>query len=38
MGREVLMLYRAMEDHAASAVTLDMEKLCRLMVNQPPED
>jgi len=33
-----LMLYRAMEDHAAAAVTLDMEKLRRLMVNQPPED
>jgi len=38
MGREVLMLYRALEDHAAAAVTLDMEKLRRLMVNQPPED
>jgi molybdate transport system regulatory protein len=38
MGREVLALYRAMEDHAAAAVTLAMEKLRRLMVNQPPED
>src|SRR5215470_16589524 len=37
-GREVLALYRAMEDHAAAAVTLDMEKLRRLMVNRPPED
>ena len=27
MGREVLTLYRAMEDHAAAAVTPDMEKL-----------
>src|SRR5438132_3353321 len=35
MGREVLARYRAMEDHAAAAVTLDLEKLRRLMVNQP---
>src|SRR5205823_9274721 len=35
MGRAVLALYRAMEDHAAAAVTLDMEKLRRLKVNQP---
>ena len=33
MGREVLTLYRAMEDHAAAAVTLDMEKLRGLMIN-----
>ena len=38
MGREVLTLYRAMEDHAATAVTADMEKLRKLMVDQPPED
>jgi len=38
MGREVLTLYRAMEDHAAAAVAPDMEKLRRLMVDQPPED
>jgi molybdate transport system regulatory protein len=38
MGREVLTLYRTMEDHAAAAVTPDMEKLRRLMVDQPPED
>jgi molybdate transport system regulatory protein len=38
MGHEVLTLYRAMEDHAAAAVTLDMEKLRGLMVNHPPED
>ena len=38
MGREVLALYRAMEDHAATAVLQDMEKLRALMVDQPPED
>jgi len=31
-GREVLSLYRAMEDHAATAVVSDMEKLRALMV------
>src|SRR5215472_5554425 len=38
MGREVLTLYRTMEDHAATAVVPDMEKLRGLMVEQPPED
>jgi molybdate transport system regulatory protein len=38
MGREVLTLYRAMEDHAATAVIPDMERLRNLMVDQPPED
>jgi molybdate transport system regulatory protein len=38
MGREVLALYRAMEDHAGTAVMSDMAKLRRLMVDQPPED
>ena len=38
IGREVLALYRAMEDHAATAVIPDMEKLRGLMVDQPPED
>jgi molybdate transport system regulatory protein len=38
MGREVLTLYRAMEDHAATAVIADMEKLRALMVDEPPED
>ena len=37
MGREVLALYRAMEDHAATAVIPDMEKLRKLMADQPPE-
>jgi len=37
MGREVLSLYRAMEDHAATAVIADMEKLRALMVEEPPE-
>ena len=37
-GREVLALYRAMEDHAAAAVTSDMERLRALMVDEPPED
>jgi hypothetical protein len=34
----VLALYRAMEDHVAAAVVRDMERLRRLMVEQPPED
>jgi molybdate transport system regulatory protein len=38
VGREVLALYRAMEDHAAAAVTSDMERLRALMVDEPPED
>ena len=38
MGRDVLALYRAMEDHAAAAVIADMEKLRALMVEEPPED
>jgi len=38
MGREVLALYRAMEDHAATAVITDMESLRPLMVDEPPED
>jgi molybdate transport system regulatory protein len=38
MGREVLALYRSMEDHAATAVISDMEKLRSLMVDEPPED
>ncbi len=38
MGREVLSLYRTMEDHAATAVVADMAKLRALMVEQPPED
>jgi len=38
MGHEVLALYRAMEDHAATAVVSDMEKLRGLMVDQPPEE
>ena len=38
MGREVLVLYRAMEDHAATAVVNDMERLRALMVEKPPED
>lgn len=38
MGQEVLSLYRAMEDHAATAVVADMEKLRSLMVENPPED
>ena len=38
MGQEVLALYRAMEDHAATAVVGDMEKLRSLMVEKPPED
>ena len=37
-GREVLSLYRAMEDHAATAVVSDMEEFRALMVNEPPED
>ncbi len=38
MRREVLSLYRAMEDHATAAVMSDMEKLRALMVAEPPED
>jgi len=38
MGREVLALYRGMEDHAAAAVAADMKDLRKLMVDQPPED
>jgi molybdate transport system regulatory protein len=38
MGHEVLSLYRAMEDHAATAVIGDMENLRALMVDEPPED
>jgi molybdate transport system regulatory protein len=38
LGREVLALYRGMEDHAAAAVAGDMEELRKLMVDQPPED
>src|SRR5579859_465542 len=33
MGREVLALYRAMEDHAATAVIPDMAKLRSLMAD-----
>jgi molybdate transport system regulatory protein len=36
MGRVVL--YRAMEDHAATAVIPDMEKLRKLMADRPPEE
>jgi len=38
MGQRVLSLYRAMEDHAATAVVADMEKLRAVMVEDPPED
>jgi molybdate transport system regulatory protein len=38
MGKEGLALYRAMEDHAATAVMSDVEKLRALMVEEPPED
>ena len=38
MGQEVFSLYRTMEDHAATAVISDMEKLRALMVEEPPED
>jgi len=38
MGKEVLSLYRAMEDHATTAVLSDMERLRGLMVDEPPED
>lgn len=38
MGMEVLVLYRTMEDHAATAVVADMENLRALMVEKPPED
>jgi molybdate transport system regulatory protein len=36
-GREVLALYRPMEDHATTAVMSDMDKLRALMVDEPPE-
>jgi hypothetical protein len=35
---KVLALYRAMEDHAGTAVVPDMERVRGLMVEQPPED
>ena len=38
MGQRVLWLYRAMEDHAATAVVGDMKRLRALMVEEPPED
>jgi molybdate transport system regulatory protein len=38
MGQQIVSLYRAMEDHAATAVVGDMEKLRALMVERPPED
>jgi molybdate transport system regulatory protein len=38
MGREVLALYRAMEDRATIAVLSEMERLRALMVDDPPED
>jgi len=38
MGHQVLPLYRAMEDHALTAILSDMAKLRALMVDQPPED
>ena len=38
MGQQILSLYRAMEDHATTAVVGDMEKLRALMVERPPED
>ena len=38
MGQELLSLYRAMEDHATTAVLSDMKKLRALMVENPPED
>jgi molybdate transport system regulatory protein len=37
-GERVLALYRAMEDHAATAVLGDMERLRALLVTDPPED
>ena len=37
-GEQLLALYRAMEDHAASAVTADMEEFRGLLVPDPPED
>ena len=37
-GGRVLGLYRAMEDHAATAVLGDMEQLRALLVDEPPED
>jgi molybdate transport system regulatory protein len=38
MGQEVLSLYRAMEEHAATAVVGDMAKFRTLMIEEPPED
>jgi molybdate transport system regulatory protein len=37
-GREVLALYRAMEDHASTAVIGEMDRLRALLVDTPPED
>jgi molybdate transport system regulatory protein len=37
-GERVLALYRAMEDHAATAVLGDMAQLRALLVAEPPED
>jgi molybdate transport system regulatory protein len=38
IGREVLGLYRTMENRASAALMSDMEKLRTLMVDVPPED
>ena len=38
LGREVLALYRAMEEHAAAAVTRDMDELRDLLADRTPED
>src|SRR5262249_13550322 len=38
MGREVLALYQAMEDHAATAGMADMGKLRAVLGEGPPED
>lgn len=37
-GERVLALYRAMEDHAATAVLGDMAQFRALLVEEPPED
>ena len=37
-GERVLALYRAMEDHAATAVLGDMTQFRALLVEEPPED
>lgn len=37
-GERVLGLYRAMGDHATTAVLGDMEQLRALLVHEPPED